>query len=207
LAAVAIGAATLACAGASHASETLYLDVDGCNGGCGLGLYGEATVSTGNSSFTQVDIHLADGVTFATDGTLNSAAFDVVGSPNLNDLVLTSHFAALNPHLAQNITESPFGLFHYDVLWVGGGPASQDLSFRLSAGGAVGLGSTTYNDIPLVLSVGVQRTVDGVVKEGYIGGTTTLLTPGAPEPASWALMIGGFAAAGSALRRRRVLAA
>jgi hypothetical protein len=31
--------------------------------------------------------------------------------------------------------------------------------------------------------------------------------PGVPEPASWALMIGGFGLAGAALRRRRSLVA
>jgi microcystin-dependent protein len=33
------------------------------------------------------------------------------------------------------------------------------------------------------------------------------VSPGVPEPASWALMIGGFGLAGVALRRRRAAAA
>ncbi|MBS0360804.1 MAG: PEPxxWA-CTERM sorting domain-containing protein [Proteobacteria bacterium] len=203
LAAAAIAAAALACAGESQASQTLYLDVDGCSGGCGLDLYGEATVNSGNAGYTEIDIHLADGVTFATDGTLNAAAFDVIGSPTLTDTVLTSHFAAQSPHTVQTISEPPFGNFGYDVVWTGGGPASQDLQFRIAAGGAVSLGSTTYNGIPLLLSVGVQHTVNGVLKEGYIGGTTNLLTPSAPEPSTWALLIMGFGLTGAALRRRR----
>jgi hypothetical protein len=42
------------------------------------------------------------------------------------------------------------------------------------------------------------------------GDTATLVFPassGTPEPASWALMIGGFGLAGAALRRRRAVAA
>jgi hypothetical protein len=36
-----------------------------------------------------------------------------------------------------------------------------------------------------------------------LGGATTFLTAGVPEPASWALMIGGFGLAGATARRRR----
>lgn len=43
---------------------------------------------------------------------------------------------------------------------------------------------------------------DGTLRYDYIG-----LAPGVPEPASWALMLGGLALVGGALRRRRPVAA
>jgi hypothetical protein len=50
--------------------------------------------------------------------------------------------------------------------------------------------------------------VNGVVKEGVVGASLTapppaVTTPGVPEPATWALMLGGFMGVGSLLRRNR----
>ncbi|MBT2186261.1 PEP-CTERM sorting domain-containing protein [Sphingobium sp. H33] len=38
---------------------------------------------------------------------------------------------------------------------------------------------------------------------GIFSGEATVVTPGVPEPATWAMMIGGFALAGAAMRRRK----
>ncbi|MBS0360963.1 MAG: PEPxxWA-CTERM sorting domain-containing protein [Proteobacteria bacterium] len=43
--------------------------------------------------------------------------------------------------------------------------------------------------------------------DGVDNVSLTSVAPGVPEPASWALMIGGFGLAGAALRRRRAAAA
>ena len=40
--------------------------------------------------------------------------------------------------------------------------------------------------------------------DGYFGFKTVAEVAGVPEPASWALMIGGLAMAGATLRRRRL---
>jgi hypothetical protein len=42
-----------------------------------------------------------------------------------------------------------------------------------------------------------------VIDPAYASQFTLVGVPGAPEPASWAMLIGGFALAGAALRRRR----
>ena len=45
--------------------------------------------------------------------------------------------------------------------------------------------------------------VSTITNDGYIGGLSGWLqVPGVPEPASWAMMIGGFALAGAVMRRQ-----
>jgi hypothetical protein len=48
--------------------------------------------------------------------------------------------------------------------------------------------------------------VDGWESDANVESTLVATAGGVPEPASWALMIGGFGMAGAALRRRRVVA-
>ena len=63
-------------------------------------------------------------------------------------------------------------------------------------------------------SVSSGNGIGGFSFSGAANGNTSIdnlnavvsATPGVPEPASWALMIGGFGLVGSALRRRRVAA-
>ena len=45
--------------------------------------------------------------------------------------------------------------------------------------------------------------VNGYVSAGSNSTSFTLLSSGVPEPASWAMMLGGFSLVGSAMRRRR----
>jgi hypothetical protein len=195
----------------SHAATIYYLDVDGCTGGCGLNSYGTVTVTT-DSGFTEILITLAPNVYFDPgDNGLDAAAFDVIGAPTLTTQVMTNGFQALSPHTASGHTEGPFGNFQYAVDWQPSAGQSnlQSLDFRISTNfSAVSLGSTTYNSIPLYMSVDIERKVDGaVVSKGVVGASLDAPRPSAaPEPASWALMIGGFGLAGAGLRRRRQLA-
>ena len=72
--------------------------------------------------------------------------------------------------------------------------------------GTIDLGATGLLDI-------TARGITANLRPENTGGTFTLSStfllrpaaaaPGVPEPASWAMMIGGFALAGAALRRRR----
>ena len=55
--------------------------------------------------------------------------------------------------------------------------------------------------------VGGSVKVGGPSYGGFFDYSTLRVTAGAPEPAAWALMIGGFGLAGAALRRRRAAAA
>jgi hypothetical protein len=64
-------------------------------------------------------------------------------------------------------------------------------------------GANISADIALVNANTVRDGNDFVLDDIAFG----TLRPGVPEPATWALMIGGFGLAGAALRRRRALAA
>ena len=117
--------------------------------------------------------------------------------------------------LAASRTSSPL---------VNGGPASPVLN--VTTGSCSGSNSTSADLIldpgqTVLVVAGLQLLTN---RGGYIDASSTYITSftdtvdvqalqsgsqilsGAPEPASWALMIGGFGLAGAALRRRRQLA-
>lgn len=52
-------------------------------------------------------------------------------------------------------------------------------------------------------SVELANTSFGTPGSANVAGTFTLLTASVPEPATWAMMIGGFGMVGGAMRRRR----
>ena len=58
-----------------------------------------------------------------------------------------------------------------------------------------------YSQVHPAIPDYVVRTYDGPAF--YVGGSRVSLGVAVPEPAAWALMIGGFSLAGGALRRRR----
>ncbi len=68
--------------------------------------------------------------------------------------------------------------------------------------------SSTYSLLTLNKATGASTVVGGYGTAANIAGLAFIGGAGAvPEPATWALMIGGFASAGAMLRRRRAFAA
>jgi hypothetical protein len=115
----------------------------------------------------------------------------------------SGQFAANQP-ISSGLGDDVFGFYYYNLALEG--VPDSNLSTLLSTS----LGPGTKNDNSFRFFNGnlaseVQlNLVDGA------GDTNILDFPassGAPEPASWALMIGGFGLAGAALRRRRAVAA
>ncbi len=119
------------------------------------------------------------GVNYATYG-LGSTAFTNIADP----LKVTGGFS---------VSDFDPGVFAW----------ASDLSFTnlfLNLPGTVSLtGAETYNDCPhwTDCKIVTRRIVAGIAStEGVVAGPV-------PEPASWAMMVGGFALVGGAMRSRR----
>jgi len=84
--------------------------------------------------------------------------------------------------------------------------ASGDDSLYFSGGGNIvsSISGVTYGDARFALgSTLSDPTVSAGSGDGYFGPNLLLQSGAAPEPASWALMLGGFGMIGGVLRGRR----
>lgn len=108
-----------------------------------------------------------------------------------------------------------FGLFGWQIFFTGGGSGGPDLSLTTNDPTVSGVFSAaithgqTYtvslygnpniaNFGPMLFAGSMDGSFDWKIEE-----RAAIDNPGVPEPATWALMLGGFGLAGAALRRRR----
>jgi hypothetical protein len=164
-----------------------------------------AMAQPANAAFTLVNDNLGDG--FVTGA---APHFDLFGSDNGSGPNTTAYF---DTSAVDQILHVDYVYSTVDCCGAFFDPGGYFLNldqFQLSPtdpSSPPGVGSSgSFN---FVLHAGdiygfYIFTPDGVFGRGDIAVT---LSPGVPEPASWALMIGGFGLAGVALRRRRAAAA
>ena len=81
--------------------------------------------------------------------------------------------------------------------------SGQSVSSRLSFTGVGFFGYTGDLAISTVAISDPDNTAFYFKYDNVISGNTVLASPGVPEPASWAMLIGGFGLTGAAMRRRR----
>ncbi len=128
--------------------------------------------------------------------TINAAgAFDVLGilSGNVDGDLITG----LTPNPNQPaIGTSPDGLFFFDNnFWPTSDPHFSNAGLMFTSLGAE---YNLYSNGP-----GSYTLYKAQDRSYGVNSNGTLSVAGVPEPAAWALMIGGFGLAGAALRRRR----
>jgi len=200
-------AAAIMVATPSLAATQLYtLSVSDPSAGLGAGPYGTVSVTedSGSLIFTQT-LNSGYKIHDTTAANHQAFTFNLSGHPAVTISDLTSGFSAL----VSNPSSPPFGSYGYGITcttacgpgWNGGYAGT--LSFKVTANsGTLSLASLVYNT---KFGQNVYFTSDLVSSGGRTGnaGAVFTSTGAVPEPASWAMFIGGFGLIGSALRRRR----
>ena len=146
--------------------------------------------------------------TYASAGNPSAASFRITTENVLNAvggydvLAITGNVAGdvitglvANPG-QPNPTVSASGWFVYDnVLWTAGAPwvSNPGLLFNLASGLEANFFSDTSTSYHMLTADSRGLTSDS---------TGSLMMAAVPEPASWALMVGGFGLVGGAMRRR-----
>ena len=147
---------------------------------------------------------------FVGQGTLTFATDPGTGVIGLNTVGAYSMSFTFGSHTLTeaNITTTPSTV----LLLISGSPGSERLQFSNTApfGDGGSAGSIDLYDGPNILSFeppGFGGTLSlyffDFAGGSFFGSYTASQTPpGVPEPASWALMLGGFGVVGTAMRRR-----
>jgi hypothetical protein len=188
-----VGALSLAGAASADVYNLSFSDA------FGTGNFGTVTV-TGTSTDLHFVVALTSpyqlvdtGAHFLFSGNLSGTGFTLSGAPA--GLTLSTG----------TISNAPFTGFDFGI----------NCNAACGTGGSSPLGSTlTFDILGTGLSVLAADPFNGhtinfaadIVGNGTTGVVGGGLTPGVPEPATWALMIAGIGIAGGMLRRRQTLA-
>jgi hypothetical protein len=198
---------------ASIVDLTYNLNLDNCTGGCGASNYGTVHI-TGDTTTEStvgllVDVNIDAGQLHSSNG-LYTFVFNPVGiGLSVTIDPSTPNFTSLG---AGSYHEDGFGNFTWAIQSTasnqGGGLAGTELLFTItSTSGLISFGTTTSNsgpngtanggNDPIAVAFAASITNDGT---GAVGAT---LVPVVPEPATWAMLILGFAGIGFMAYRRR----
>ena len=175
-------------------SENVLLD----SGPTGSTIFG-----TTNKQSTKVSFQsLADGVKLnaasngqagveAVGGPLDTLRFFLTDGQGFGQVEFALHKAE---GTTGNVTVTFFGTF-------AGGQTSQ--TFRLGNGNSWFSAETTDGDMITAVAFDTDGVGVGDLRQVRLGGIAPAAAP-VPEPASWAMMLGGFALLGAATRRKKV---
>jgi PEP-CTERM motif len=193
-AAIVAGAISLGATGAL--ANTYNLDIDHCTGNCNNGTQPFGTVQvTQNGANLDFLVTLNGSYVFQKSTGLDAFNFGFSNNPGTPASVITNLSSGFTVVTTTGNHEDGFGDFQFSIDKAATGGNS--LSFRV-------LGETLAN---LALSSGGSPSVlfaadiFGNGNTGMVGGST--LVPGVPEPATWGMMLLGFAGLGFAFRQTR----
>lgn len=207
---IALGVAGLMLASqpALATTQTFTLSVLDPASGVGTGPFGTVTVTEnvgGTLTITQTLLpayRIHDG-----NSNHNAFEFSIIGDPAVTITGLTAGFAAFNLTAGSNVSTPPFADFYTGIDcttacsngW--GGGYSGTLTFTVGSSSALTLaslrstafgGNSVYFATDLVNAAGLTGNVGAIPQTGAV-----------PEPATWGMMLIGFAGIGISLRRRR----
>lgn len=189
------------------------------------GPWGTVTVNELNANTVEVTLALATGYRIVDTGNHHAFTFNLSDSPN-STINITAGGGGTNPltYLGEgSFTNPPFGSFANAFSCCGPGANNSKatpFTFTVSNAGGIsfaGQGYTTDINGKLT-SLGTGNrfganaggwwfAVDVVAPNGgttgAIGAGTPVLQTAVPEPATWAMMLGGFGLLGAAMRRRQ----
>jgi len=211
--ALAASAATMLFVAAPSMAATALFDlgVADPSAGLGSGVFGTVSVteSGGSLIFTQT-LNSGYRIHETRNNKHNAFTFSLLGDPAISISDLTSGFT----FNSSSASAPPFGAFDYGISCVRpncgpgwGGGYADPLTFKVTANsGTLSLASLVFNTNG---GQDIYFTTDLVNPAGKTGnvGATLHATTAVPEPASWAMFIGGFGLIGGALRRRKRMVA
>jgi hypothetical protein len=207
-AALSAGTASLA-----HA-EVFMLTLSDPTAGLAAGPFGEVDVTGegGTALNFVVSLYGTNDFHWTNDSNHHALAFSLVGDPSLTISGLAAPFSANGVEAAGANSATPFGQFDYVINFPKATgrhappmPLIQTFSFTATGASNLFLKSTAggYGDVFFATDIR-----DGAGATGNVGALRTPVTignnvPGVPEPATWTMLIMGFGAMGSVLRRSR----
>ena len=206
---IALGVAGLMLASqpALAATQTFTLSVSDPSKFLGSGPFGTITVTenVGGTLTISQSLNPGFGIHDTTAANHQAFSFSIIGDPLLTFTNLTSGFAVFS-NGPGNVSAPPFNDFYTAITCKtacgNGAPGYQGtLSFTVGASSALtltSLRSTVFG------GNSVYFASDLVLANGSTGNVGAIARPGAvPEPATWGMMLIGFAGIGISLRRRR----
>jgi hypothetical protein len=192
--AAAIAAAAVSLGATGALANTYILDIDHCTGGCNNGVQPFGTVQvTQNGANLDFVVTLNGTYVFNQSTGLDAFVFGFTDTNNPASIVNLSAGFAVDPTLPQH--EDGFGTFALGITKATTG--GNTLSFEVLGETLAHLAFSSGGDPSVLFAADIV----GNGLTGPVGGST--LVAGVPEPATWGMMLLGFAGLGFAFRQTR----
>lgn len=153
--------------------------------------------STTETNLVQVASGQADVASADADGTLNQISFNILNGGSAS--LITFNLVPLGPRSpgtdAQSVTVSFLG--------IDGNLSTQIFNLSPNGNNFFGIEATAGEQLTGLAFGNFQPTGSGIQALNQVRLNLTQATPAVPEPGTWAMMLLGFAAVGSSLRRSR----
>jgi hypothetical protein len=192
------GAVSLGASGAL--ANTYNLDIDHCSTPCNNGFQPFGTVqATQNGANLDFLVTLNSTYVFQKSSGLDAFNFGFSNNPGTPASVITNLSAGFSIVTTTGNHEDGFGNFQFSIDKAATG--GQSLAFTVLGETLANLALSSGGSPSVLFAADISSLVGGQTNTGLVGGST--LVPGVPEPATWGMMLIGFAGLGFAFRQTR----